>query len=88
MMRVGRMRSASLTRARRVISPVPSRFASRVCIATTSRSARFSSKISSMVMTRSRDPMEEDSALSMVVLPAWVGPVTMTFNPAVIAQPR
>ena len=52
MRRSGRMRRASLTRRRRVISPTPSRFAGRVCMATQSLLRRESSKTSSQVMTR------------------------------------
>ena len=52
--REGRMRNASLTRRRSRICPVPSRFACRVCIATTSGSGGWSSKTSSHVTTRSR----------------------------------
>ena len=54
MRRDGRIRSASLTRRRSGISPVPSRFGCRVCIATTSGSRTCSSKTSSTVTTRSR----------------------------------
>src|SRR3954447_11152162 len=47
--REGRIRSASLTSRRSGISPVPSRFAWRVCMATTSGSGTRSSKTSSLV---------------------------------------
>ncbi len=86
--RSGRMRSASLTSLRMSISPVPSRFCCLVCNPTTSRRLTFSSKISSMVITRSRLPIEEDRQLSIVVLPACVAPETSTFSPAATATSR
>jgi hypothetical protein len=81
--RCGRIRSASLTNRRSGISPVPSRFACRVCMATTSGNPTCSSKTSSTVTTRSRAGTVAHNALSSVVLPAWVPPETSTFSPAV-----
>ena len=81
-MRSGRMRSASLTRRRRGISPVPSRLGCRHCSATTSLLARLSSNTSSAVMMRCCAGIEPASALSMVVLPACVAPETRIFRPA------
>ena len=52
-MRLGRIRSASLTRSRRTISPVCSSPACRVCIATQSGWLNRSSKTSSALTTRS-----------------------------------
>jgi hypothetical protein len=88
MTRDGRIRSASFTSARRVISPVPSRLGCRVCRATTSGSGTWSSKTSSQVMTRSRTGMDALRQLSIVVLPACVAPATRMFNPATTAASR
>ena len=86
--REGRIRSASLTRRRSGISPVPSRLGWRVCIATTSGSGTRSSKTSSQVTTRSRAGIAAHRQLSSVVLPAWVPPETRTLSPAATAASR
>ena len=86
--RSGRIRSASFTSRRSGISPVPSRFAWRHCMATTSRSATLSSKTSSTVTTRSRGPMAAHRQLSMVVFPACVAPETRILSPEATAACR
>ena len=80
--RSGRIRSASLMRRRRVISPVPSRLGWRHCMDTRSRTSRSSSNVSSTVTTRSSLRAADMSALSIVVLPVWVAPDTRMFAPA------
>ena len=65
----GRIRSDSLIKRLRGISPVPCRLADLVCICTTSGKLGFSSKTSSIVMTLSETGMLEASALSIVVFP-------------------
>ena len=87
-MRDGRIRSASLTSRRSLISPVPSRLGCRLCIDTTSGSGIFSSKTSSQVTTRSRDGIAAPRQLSRVVLPAWVPPDTSTLSPEETAASR
>ena len=82
MIRDGRIRSASLTRRRSGISPVPSRLGCRHCIDATSRSGICSSKTSSQVTTRSRGGIAALRQLSRVVLPAWVPPATRMLRPA------
>ena len=84
--RLGRIRSASLTRRRSRISPWPSRFGCRVCMATTSGRFGRSSNTSSQVITRSRAGIELIRVFSRVVFPAWVPPATMMFSPAVTAR--
>ena len=86
--RAGRIRSASFTSRRKGISPVPSRLACRVCMATTSGRQTLSSKTSSTVMTRSRAGITPHSALSIVVLPVWVPPATRMFRPAATEASR
>ena len=76
------MRRASLTSRRRLISPTPSRLGGRVCMATQSRLRRASSKTSSQEMTRCAPGIAPASALTMVVLPAWVAPETRMLRPA------
>ena len=88
MIREGRIRNASLTSRRNGISPVPSRFGCRVCIATTSGSGTCSSKTSSHVITRSRPGSRRTRQLSIVVLPACVPPATRMFSPAATAASR
>ena len=80
--RSGRMRSASLMRRRRVISPVPSRLGWRHCIETRSRTSRSSSNVSSTVTTRSSTRAPDMRALSIVVLPVCVAPDTRMLAPA------
>ena len=80
-MRLGRIRSASFTSRRSRISPWPSRFGWRVCMATTSGRFGRSSKTSSHVITRSRAGIELISVFSSVVFPAWVPPATMMLSP-------
>ncbi len=87
-MRDGRIRSASFTRRRSLISPVPSRLGWRHCIATTSGSGTLSSKTSSQVTTRSPDGIAAVRQLSNVVLPAWVPPATRTLSPDETAASR
>ena len=87
-MRCGRIRNASRTRCRRLISPVPSRFGCLVCIRTTSGNGTLSSKTSSQVITRSRAGTAAVRQLSMVVLPAWVPPATSTLSPATTQASR
>ena len=81
MRRSGRMRRASLTRRRRLISPTPSRLGGRVCIATQSRFLKASSKTSSQEMTLWPPGMAPARALTMVVFPAWVAPETRMLRP-------
>ncbi len=86
--REGRMRRASLTRRRSGISPVPSSEDWRHCMAATSRSGSWSSNTSSQLTTRSRGGIAEARQLSMVVLPAWVPPLTRTLSPEATAAAR
>ena len=51
-MREGRIRSASLTSRRSLISPVPSRLGCRHCMLTTSGNGILSSQTSSAVISR------------------------------------
>src|SRR5699024_7372512 len=88
MIRLGLILRASLTRRRIEISPAPSRFACRVCIATTSRRVRLSSKTSSMVTTRSRAPIDRARQRRSVVFPAPVAPEATMFSPLSIAASR
>ena len=86
--RDGRIRSASLTSRRSLISPVPSRLGWRHCMPTTSGNGTFSSKTSSQVTTRSPDGIAAVRQLSSVVLPAWVPPATRMLRPADTAASR
>ena len=81
-MREGRMRSASLISFLSGIAPSPWRFSLRVCIATKSGNTGFNSKTSSIVITRCPKGVADTSALSIVVFPDWVPPLTKMFNPA------
>src|SRR4051794_9860228 len=74
--RSGRIRSAFLTSRRIVTSPRPSRFGGRASSRRTCGWRRRSSAASSIVTTRSPGSMNEDSALSSVVLPEPVPPQT------------
>ncbi len=87
-MREGRIRSASFTRRRSGISPVPSSDGCRHCIEATSRWGMRSSKTSSQVTIRSRAGTADARQLSRVVLPAWVPPATRTFSPDATAASR
>ena len=80
--RLGRIRRLSLTRSRRVISPVPSSPDCLVCNATQSGCGNLSSKTSSAETTRSPPGIAAARQLSMVVLPAWVPPATRMLSPA------
>ena len=81
-MRLGRIRSASLTRSRSTISPVCSRPACRVCMATQSGWLNRNSKTSSTLTIRSPPGTEAARQLSIVVLPACVPPATRMLSPA------
>ena len=81
MIRLGRIRSASLTRSRSRISPVPSSPDCRVCIGTQSGCANRSSKTSSADTTRSPPGMAAAKQLRSVVLPVWVPPATRMLSP-------
>ena len=80
--REGLIRRDSLIKRRSGISPSPCRFALRVCICTTSGNCGESSKTSSIVTNRSLRGIAPANALSNVVLPACVPPLTRMFNPA------
>jgi hypothetical protein len=82
MMRDGRIRSASLTRSRRTTAPVPSSPLCRVCMATQSACRKSSSNTSSALTTRCPPGMAAANVFSMVVLPAWVAPLTTMLSPA------
>ena len=86
--RLGRIRRASFTRCRSRISPVPSRLACRVCIATQSGSLILSSNTSSQLTTRSVGGTAEARQFSKVVLPAWVPPATSTLSPEITDASR
>ena len=93
MTRSGVIRSAHRTSSARVISPSPSMLASRDCIATTSgwaavSQSRHSSRLSSMVISRSRGGIAEASARSRVVLPTAVPPETRMFLRALTTAAR
>ena len=88
MIRDGRMRSASLTRRRSGMSPVPSSDGCRHCIDATSRCGIRSSKTSSHVTMRSRGGTADARQLSSVVLPAWVPPATRMLRPDATAASR
>ena len=85
MMRSGRMRNALRTSVRTVTSPRPSRLAGRASSRTTCGCWRRSSAASSIVTMRSPGGMNAESALSVVVLPDPVPPLTSTFNRAAMA---
>ena len=80
MMRSGLIRRAFRTSSRCVTSPLPSRLAGRASKATTWPCCRRSSVGSSMVTMRSVSGMNEERALSIVVLPVPVPPETMVFR--------
>jgi hypothetical protein len=82
MIRLGRIRSDSLTRSRSRISPVPSRPVCRVWRATQSGCGKRSSKTSSAETMRSVPGMEAARQLRNVVFPAWVDPATRMLRPA------
>ena len=82
MMRSGRMRRALRTRSRIVIAPLPSMFAGRVSSVTTCSWRSWSSAASSIVTMRSSFGMNDDSTLSIVVLPEPVPPETKMFRRA------
>ena len=82
MIRSGRMRSALRTSRRTVTSPRPSSDAGRASRRTTCACCRRSSAASSTVTIRSPSGMNDDSALSVVVLPEPVPPLTRTFSRA------
>ena len=86
--RPGRIRSASFTNRRKDISPTPSRFGCRVCMATQSAFSIRISKVSSTVTTRWSLATSFSNAQSKVVLPACVAPETSRFFPAVTASER
>src|SRR5436190_464507 len=70
MMRSGRIRRALTISSRWRIAPLPSMLAGRVSSLTTCRWRNFNSAASSMVTMRSVWPMNPESTLSSVVLPA------------------
>ena len=76
MMRSGRMRSALRTRSRIGIAPLPSMFGGRDSSVTTCSWRSWSSAASSIVTIRSSFGMNDDSTLSVVVLPEPVPPET------------
>jgi len=71
MIRVGRIRRASLISRRSRTSPVPSRLGWRVCIDTQSGNGMRSSKTSSQLTTRSEPGMAAARQLSKVPRPLW-----------------
>ena len=79
-MRSGRMRRQFLTRSRIVTSPRPSMFGGRASSASTWSWWSWSSLASSTVTMRSSAGMNDDSTLSVVVLPVPVPPETMTLS--------
>ena len=79
-MRSGRMRSELRTRSRMVTAPLPSMFAGRDSSRTTWSCWSWSSAASSMVTMRSSEGMNDESTLSVVVLPAPVPPETTTLS--------
>ena len=86
MIREGRIRRASLINWRRVISPSPCKFAPLVCICMRSGTRGCNSKTSSIVITRCVRGVSEISALSRVVFPACVPPLTRIFSPSFTAK--
>ena len=80
MIRFGRIRSALNSRSRIVTRPSPSTFGGRLSSAPTCSCWSCSSAVSSMVMIRSPSGMNADSALSRVVFPLPVPPLTMMFS--------
>ena len=80
MIRSGLMRSAFLTRSRCDTSPRPSRFGGRVSSRTTCSCWSCNSAESSIVTMRSRCSINEDNALSRVVLPEPVPPEIRTLR--------
>ena len=82
MIRLGRIRSASLTRSRSRISPVPSRPDCRVCSGTQSGCGKRSSQTSSAETTRSPPGIAAARQFRSVVFPAWVPPATSRLSPA------
>ena len=91
--RSGVIRSAHRTSSARVISPSPSVLGSRLCIATTSgwaasSQSRHSSRLSSMVISRSPGGIALASARSRVVLPTEVPPETRMFLRALTSAAR
>ena len=88
MIRSGRIRSALRTSRRIVTSPRPSRLGGRASSRITCGWRSDSSAASSIVTTRSPSAMNEDSALSVVVLPEPVPPHTSTVQRARTARPR
>ena len=86
--RSGRIRSALRTRARTLTPPTPSTLAGRASNAITCGWDRRSSAASSIVMSRSSAPMNDERTPSSDVLPEPVPPDTTMFALARTQAPR